>query len=102
MTVIPFLLPHMHDRYFYLSEVMLLILGFSFRNLFYFPFFSQFASLLSYYAYLMQRYLLPLSLGSAVLLLLLIILIYYFIRQIVLDHRSNIAVETKEAEIAEN
>jgi hypothetical protein len=50
----------------------------------------------------MQRYLLPLSLGSAVLLLLLIILIYYFIRQIILDHRSNIAVETKEAEIAEN
>lgn len=102
VTVIPFLLPHMHDRYFYLSEVMLLVLGFSFRNLFYFPFFSQFASLLSYYAYLMQRYLLPLSLGSAVLLLLLIILIYYFIRQIILDHRSNIAVETKEAEIAEN
>ncbi len=97
VTVIPFLLPHMHDRYFYLSEIMLLILGFSFRNLFYFPFFSQFASLLCYHAYLMQRYLLPLSLGSTVLLVLLVILIYYFARQLISDKHSSEHAEIKEA-----
>lgn len=98
VTVIPFLLPHMHDRYFYLSEVMLLILGFSFRSLFYFPFFSQFASLLCYHAYLMQRYLLPLSFGSAVLLVLLIILIYYFAKQLISDKHFSNGAEIKEAE----
>lgn len=85
VSVIPFLLPHMHDRYFYLSEIMLLIIGFGFKNMFYFPFFSQFASLLSYHAYLMRRYLLPLSLGAVVLLLLIVTLIYYFAKQLILD-----------------
>lgn len=88
VTIIPFLLPHMHDRYFYLSEIMLLILGFSFKNMFYFPIVSQAASLLSYHAYLKQRYLLPLSLGAFSLLVLLVILAVCFVWQLGEDLRA--------------
>ncbi|MCR5090723.1 MAG: glycosyltransferase 87 family protein [Oscillospiraceae bacterium] len=65
---IPFLLPHMHERYFFCADILSLILAFSL------PLFSpaavlvQFASLLGYHAYLRMRYLLLMNYGSAALI----------------------------------
>ena len=65
---IPFLLPHMHERYFYGADILSLILAFSF------PVYSagallvQFASLLGYHAYLKMRYLLLMNHGAAALI----------------------------------
>ncbi len=65
---LPFLLPHMHDRYFYGADVLTLILAFAF------PLYSpaaplaEFASLLGYHAYLKMRYLLPMYYGAFALL----------------------------------
>ena len=65
---IPFLLPHMHERYFYCADIFSVILAFSF------PVFSpaavlvQFASLLGYHAYLKMRYLLLMNNGAAALI----------------------------------
>ena len=65
---IPFLLPHMHERYFYAADLLSLVMAFAF------PLFSpaallvQFASLLGYHAYLKMRYLLYMDNGAAALI----------------------------------
>ena len=61
---IPFLLPHMHDRYFFGADVLSVVLGFS--CLFCIPcaLLMQYASLLSYYAYFRMRFLLYVDHGA--------------------------------------
>ena len=49
---VPFLLPHMHDRYFYAADVLSLVLAFAMPSLFLAAPLAGFASFLSYYAYL--------------------------------------------------
>ena len=49
---VPFLLPHMHDRYFYAADVLSLVLAFAMPTLFLAAPLAGFASFLSYYAYL--------------------------------------------------
>lgn len=73
---IPFLLPHMHDRYFFAADILSLLLAFiSVANV---PaaLLVQFASLLGYHAYLKMRYLLLMDRGSWALLAALIITFY--------------------------
>lgn len=49
---IPFLLPHMHDRYFYAADLLSLALAFGMPALFLTAPLVEFASFLGYYAYL--------------------------------------------------
>ncbi|MBO5555929.1 MAG: DUF2029 domain-containing protein [Oscillospiraceae bacterium] len=76
---IPFLLPHMHDRYFYAADILTVVLAFAA------PFFSpaalftQFASLLGYHAYLKMQYLLPMRFGAAALILSLALSLIYLL-----------------------
>ena len=49
---IPFLLPHMHDRYFFAADVLSLVLAFAIPSLFLTAPLVCFASFLGYYAYL--------------------------------------------------
>ncbi|PKM71934.1 MAG: conjugal transfer protein TraL [Firmicutes bacterium HGW-Firmicutes-16] len=70
---IPFLLPHMHDRYFYMLDVLALlpaVLWISYAPV---ALFASFASLLCYYSYFNNAYLLPLRYGAFALIALLII-----------------------------
>lgn len=76
---IPFLLPHMHDRYFYLADVLSLILAFAVPAFFPLPLFVQFASFLSYYAYLNMRFLLAPRIGGECMLIALILAIVFVI-----------------------
>ena len=69
---IPFLLPHMHDRYFFAADILTVIMAFACGKYFAAAPLSQFASLLGYHAYLKMRYLLPMSYGSWALLLVLV------------------------------
>lgn len=68
---IPFLLPHMHDRYFYAADILTLALAFAFPVYFPAALLTEFASLLGYHAYLKMRYLLPMRYGAAALLVVL-------------------------------
>lgn len=73
---IPFLLPEMHERYFYLADVVSILYTFSFPRAFYVAIVMQLCSLLSYAPYLLHTQLIPLSyVAGAVLLLLIIVLI---------------------------
>ena len=72
---IPFLLPHMHDRYFFMADILSVCYAFISRRRFSFPVLVSFASLLGYHAYLRMRYLLPMWYGASALVIVLLILI---------------------------
>ncbi len=74
---IPFLLPHMHDRYFYAADILTLAFAVTAPSFFLLPLCSQFASLLGYHAYLQGRYLLPMSDGAAALIAVIVLLLFY-------------------------
>ena len=65
---IPFLLPHMHERYFFGADVLSVILAFCCVLGIPAALLTQFASLLGYYAYLKMRYLLYVDHGSRALI----------------------------------
>ncbi len=70
---IPFLLPHMHDRYFFCADILTLVLAFASPACFGAALLTQFASLLGYHAYLKMRFLLPMRYGAAALIVTLMI-----------------------------
>ena len=61
---IPFLLPHMHDRYFFGADVLSVVLGFGCLLCVPCALLMQYASLLSYYAYFRMRFLLYVDHGA--------------------------------------
>ena len=75
---IPFLLPHMHDRYFFAADVLTVVLAFSAPECFTAAIMVQFASLLGYHAYLKMRYLLPMNCGSVALSAAILLTFSYF------------------------
>lgn len=70
---IPFLLPHMHDRYFFMADVLTLCFAFIVPEYFPAAVFSQLASLLCYYAYLNMQYLIHPKYNGFLMLAALII-----------------------------
>lgn len=75
VLAVPYLLPHMHDRYFFISDVLSIAFAFVLPALSFVPVLVSFASLLGYHAYLKMRFLLPMSYGAAALLIALIALL---------------------------
>ena len=72
---IPFLLPHMHDRYFFPADVLSAVYAFAVPWRFAVPCLVSFGSLLGYHAFLKGYYLLPMrygAMGFAVVLLTLL------------------------------
>lgn len=65
---IPLLLPHMHDRYFFLADVLTLTWACTDRRGVLPAVFTQIASLGAYHAYLLLRYAFPMGLGTILLL----------------------------------
>ncbi len=79
---IPFLLPHMHERYFYGADILSLVLAFSVPAYAPVALLVQFASLLGYHAYLKMRYLLLMNHGSAALTVAFSIVLVCFLSAI--------------------
>lgn len=73
-VAIPFFLPHMHDRYFFAADALMLALAAAWPQLTLPAVLCEFASLLGYHAYLRMRYLLPMADGALALIAALIIL----------------------------
>ena len=76
---IPFLLPHMHERYFYAADILSVILAFAAPVFAPVALLVQFASLLGYHAYLKRRYLLLMNNGAAALILALALVLIYLL-----------------------
>ena len=80
-TAVPFLLPHMHDRYFFIADVLSPVFAIVAPLFIHVPVCVSFASLMGYHAYLLRRWFLdrPQSLawGAFALLIVLITLVVY-------------------------
>jgi len=85
---IPFLLPHMHDRYFFAADVLSVIAAFTAFQFAAIPLLVQFASLLGYHAYLKMQYLLLMDRGSWALIAALILAVLYFVSSLEKTDRS--------------
>ncbi len=77
---IPFLLPHMHDRYFFAADVLTVVMAYAYVKYAAAAPLTQFASLLCYYAFLKMRYLLLMDHGARALIVVLILCIVLFIK----------------------
>ena len=85
---IPYFLPHMHDRYFFLADVLSFALAVAFPWESLIPVLVSFGSLLGYHAYLKLRYLMPMKYGGfAMLFSLALSLIFLAAR---LENRKNL------------
>jgi len=74
-VAVPWFLPHMHDRYFFIADTLSVALAFVLPALCFVPALSTFASGICYYAYLKMRFLLPLSYGGIAMMLVLLSLL---------------------------
>jgi Gpi18-like mannosyltransferase len=70
---VPFLLPHMHDRYFFMADVLTFALAVIAPAMSLTPVLVSFGSLLGYHAYLKMRYLLPMRYGSLAMVTALVL-----------------------------
>lgn len=76
---IPFLLPHMHDRYFFAADILTLISGIIYLPLLPAALLTQFASLLGYHAYLKMRFLLPMCYGAYAFIIVIVLEFAFFL-----------------------
>ncbi len=72
----PYLLPHMHERYFFIADILSLCYAVIYPKRFYIPILVSFASLLGYHAYLKKVYFLPMSFGAAALIITMLFLFF--------------------------
>lgn len=70
---IPFLLPEMHERYFYLADVISIIYAFYFPRLFYIPVIMQLSSLMSYGPYFLNTQIVSLAYVAFAVLVITVI-----------------------------
>ncbi|GAA2622482.1 hypothetical protein [Paractinoplanes durhamensis] len=66
--MVPFLLPGMHERYFFLADVLTVLLAWRNPRLWPIPVLVQAASLISYAPYLLGGYLMPMAVPAALML----------------------------------
>ena len=81
-VAVPFLLPHMHDRYFFPADVLSLVLAACFPPLAPVAPAVSFASLLGYYAYIKMRFLLPMRYGAFALLAVIALLVLLLVSEL--------------------
>ena len=79
---IPYFLPHMHERYFFVADILTLALAVAAPEYMVLPVLTQFASLLGYHAYLRGRYLMPMSYGAVALAVVLIGAVFFTAAQL--------------------
>lgn len=95
VSLTPFLLPRMHERYFYPADALSLIVAFFHPDLWFVPFAFQLASGLAYTVYLKGASLVPVRVGAMVNTINLIILLaYQFWRQTSSSRESNDFIST--------
>jgi Gpi18-like mannosyltransferase len=74
---VPFLLPHMHDRYFFAADILTLLPAVLLLRYAPVPILASFASLICYYAYFRRVYLLPPNFGATALIGVLLIMFIF-------------------------
>jgi Gpi18-like mannosyltransferase len=73
--LMPFLLPRMHERYFYAAEVISVLYAFYFPKYYFVPIIIQFVSFQAYANYLFQSYAIPMPYLAVIVLGLIVFVI---------------------------
>lgn len=74
---VPFFLPHMHDRYFFLADILTVVLAACWPLMTPAAVCVSFGSLLGYHAYLKTRFLLPMRYGGWAMLAALVMVLLF-------------------------
>lgn len=77
VLIMPYLLPKMHDRYFFAADVISIIFAFYFPQYFFVPVTIGMVSLFSYFPFLFGREVIPLALLAVILAVTIVILLYH-------------------------
>ena len=93
---VPWFLPHMHDRYFFLADILSLALALAVPALLPVPVLVSFASLLGYHAYLKMRYLLPMRYGAVALGMVLVLTALYMAYTMTSEHPGSLQHQHEE------
>jgi Gpi18-like mannosyltransferase len=80
--LMPFLLPEMHERYFYIADVLSLIYAFYFPKYFYIPILVQFCSLESYMPFIMNKTVIDLAYLALLMLAIIVLTTYDLIKNL--------------------
>ncbi len=99
---IPFLLPHMHERYFFGGDVLSVVLACCSALCVPAALLTQFASLLGYHAYLKMRYLLYVDHGSRALIGTLILAAAELVRESASDGVSENLSESEKSALTKD
>lgn len=86
---IPFLLPHMHERYFYAADIFTLVLAFVAPPYAAVALLAEFASFLGYYAFLCGRFLLLMDRGATALVFVIILALVFFFTSLFVGRKNN-------------
>lgn len=90
--LVPFFLPGMHERYFFLADVMSVVLVFYQPRLWYVPLLVQSSSLLAYQPYLFHgqnSLILPLPIAASLMLAAMLVVAYDLLRDAVLPRADS-------------
>jgi Gpi18-like mannosyltransferase len=90
---IPFFLPEMHERYFYLADVISIIYAFYFPRYFFVAIIMQLCSLLSYVSYFLQTPIVNLACVAIAMLVITVITTVDLILTLYPNIRKNAAIQ---------
>ncbi len=90
---VPFLLPEMHERYFYLADVISIIYAFYFPRYFYIAIIEQICSLLSYAPYLLHTQIISLAYVAGAVLVISLITLVDLVLTLYPNMREKVAIQ---------
>jgi Gpi18-like mannosyltransferase len=99
---IPFLLPEMHERYFYLADVISVVYAFYAPRHFYVPILVQLCSLLSYAPYLLNTQIVNLAYVAVIIFLLTLVVTADLVVALYPDQFKRLPVTPEQDEDAVN
>lgn len=99
VLAIPFLLPDMHERYFYLADVVSIIFAFYFPRFWYIAVITQLCSLLSYTPYFLHTQIVSLQYVAGAVLIITVITTVNLVRTLYPAHREKLP-ETVNQEVS--
>jgi Gpi18-like mannosyltransferase len=90
VVLMPFLLPKMHERYFYPADVLSIVFAFYYPDLFFVPILIILSSLFAYFPFLFNLEIIPMPVLAFVMLISIALLVYRLFRELdFISHTSS-------------
>lgn len=87
-VIVPFLLPRMHERYFFLADILSILYVFYFPSRFYTAIIMSLVSLFAYFPFLFGQIYISMFKLSCIMLINVIIILYHFFNKVIINYRK--------------